>query len=259
VTTVSYDPPGLLLPVSAHRAKVVFQDSAANRTTNEWQFTVADYKTVTLPAPLYLETFDSTAEGSLPNGWAVTNYTDSAGTGPDLTVPSSDSYADWVVISSNTLATVFDANRRVTPPWVVNGVVITSLVSNNLAYAESDQRSGKQVQVLFSPDYNCSGKTNLYLSFHSLYEQNQDSLGAVEYSIDGGATWLPALYMLDGQDVIKDGSGNVDAVATLTTVDTDQAAYGLAYGDFIGTPVTAALAPFISARVDNDSLESKRI
>jgi hypothetical protein len=257
-TTVSYDPPGLLLPLSLHQAQISFQDSAGKRTTNEWQFTVADYKSLTLPAPLYLETFDRVEEGALPVGWAVTNYTDTPGTGPDLGSSTSDSYADWVIISSNRLATVFSGDRRRTPPWVVNGVVLTSLVSSNLAYAESDTRSGNQVQVLFSPDFNCTGKSGIYLSFHSIYEQNQDSLGAVEYSIDGGATWLPALYMLDGGDVIKDGSGNVDAVATMTTPRSDQA-YGQAYGDFIGAPITAALAPFISARVDDDELESKRI
>jgi hypothetical protein len=258
-TTASFDPPGLLLPLSVHRAKISFQDSAARPTTTEWQFTVADYKSLTLPAPLHLETFDGTDEGTLPAGWTVTNLTDSAGTGPDLDSPASDSYADWVVISSNRLATVFGDRRLVTPPWVVNDAVLTRLVHGNLAYAESDNRSGSQVQVLFSPDYNCSGRSGIYLSFHSTYEQNQDSMGAVEYSIDDGNNWLPALYLLDGPDVKRDGGGNVDAIATFTTIDGDGPAHGAAFGDFIGAPITAALAPFISPRVNDDRLESKRV
>jgi hypothetical protein len=101
-----------------------------------------------------------------------------------------------------------------------------------------------------------------------LWEQNQDSLAAVEYSIDEGATWLPIVYLLDGPDIVRDGGGNVNAVATFNTMRVDIASYfdpgagetrGGFYGAFIGAPVSADLAPFVSARVNDDPVESKRV
>src|SRR5262249_40041158 len=102
------------------------------------------------------------------------------------------------------------------------------------------------------------GQTNIYISFHSIYEQNQDNIAAVEYSIDKGATWLPALYMLDGPDIVKDGAGNIDVAATMNTARGDQA-YGQSYGSFIRSAISPALASFISERVNDDPVESKRV
>lgn len=256
--TASYQVATLFAPESTHKITFTWQDSANGQQTNEWSFKVGAYKSITLPTALYLETFDEVAEEAMPTGWVVTNQTDSLVAGPDLTNPDSDSYLDWVVISSNTFSAVFDHRRLNVLPVVVNGVPLTSLISSNFAYAESDNRSGNQVQVLTSPDFDLSGKTNIYLSFHSIYEQNQDSLGAVEYSTDQGQTWQPALYMLEEADVVKNADGTVDAVATLTNPQTDSA-FAQPYGAYIGAAITQDLAPFISARVNDDPLESKRV
>lgn len=233
---------------------------------------------IALPGtPFYLETFDQVQEGSLPTGWSVQNFTDEGNPWQDLDDPRSDSYKDWVVISRDRLVGLGDsgalgAGRRldVNPDQFVNGVTVTNLISGNFAYAESDVRGGSQVQYLFSPDFNASGETNIFLFFHSIYEQNQDSIGSVEYSIDGGATWEPILYMIDRPDVILDARGEIDAVATLTTVRDDIAKYldpvtgedrGSHYGAFIGVSSNrwSTLAPHISARVDDDAIESKRV
>jgi hypothetical protein len=96
------------------------------------------------------------------------------------------------------------------------------------------------------------------VSYHSLYQQNQDSIGALEYSINKGTNWLPVVYMIDRDDIIRDAGSNIDAVATLTTARSDQA-YNLAYSAFIAAPVSQALAPFISGRIDDDLIESKRV
>src|SRR6185503_8220273 len=140
----------------------------------------------------------------------------------------------------------------------VNGEILDAFVHGNLAYAESDRRDGEQVQVLFTPDYDLRGQTDIYLSYHSIYEQNQDNIASVEYSIDQGASWLPALYMLDGSDILRDGSGSIDVAATMNTARSDQP-HRMAYGAFIGAPISQALAPFISARVNDDPVESKRV
>jgi len=117
---------------------------------------------------------------------------------------------------------------------------------------------------VFTGDYNLTGYSNVYLSFHSEYEQNQDNLGSVEYSIDQGKTWLPALYMLDDGSTDGDGSdvltnnGVIDALATFGTPRSDQA-FGLAYSNFIGAVVSTNLAPFVSPRRNDDPVQGKRI
>lgn len=178
--------------------------------------------------------------------------------GPNLDNYDSDSYLNWVVISSNRFANVFDHRRLNRTLVLTNGNVVGSLISGNFAYAESDNRGGNQVQMLFSPDFNLTGRTNIYLSFHSIYEQNQDNIASVEYSTDEGATWLPALYMIDQDDAIRDGSGGVDAELTLNTPQGD-GAYGMSYGTWIGATISPALAPFISLRVNDNPTESKRV
>jgi hypothetical protein len=257
---ITFTPASLFAPQSAHEYRLEFADngSPAASRTNRYAFTVGNYLNLLLPTPIVLETFDEVPEEGLPTGWSVTNATTVQISGLDLNEPNSDSYLDWVVISSNRFANVFDQRRLNLTLIVTNGVVVKSLITGNFAYAESDNRGGNQVQVLFSPDFDLTGKTNVYLSFHSIYEQNQDSSASVEYSIDEGATWWPALYMIDTPQVLRDGSGAIDAVATLNTARGDQA-YGQSYGSFIGAVVSQDLAPFISARVNDDARESKRV
>src|SRR5262249_29776592 len=105
------------------------------------------------------------------------------------------------------------------------------------------------------------------LSFHNLYTQNQDSLGSVEYSIDAGATWLPAVYFLDGPDILRDPQGNVDGSNTFAVahgdvpdVDASTLINGH-YGQYIGVNSNqwANLGPFINARGDDDQVGSQRI
>jgi hypothetical protein len=255
---VSYRPSSLFAPESRHAVRIQFSDSVYGLQTDDWSFTVGLYKSVVLPEPIVLETFDAVPEGALPPGWTVTNVTDSLTGTQDLNDPLSDTYMDWTVISRDRLLNVFGQRRLLFSPVVVNGEPLESLVSGNLAYAESDNRSGNQVLYLTSPDFNLAGRSNVYLAFYSSYEQNQDSMGAVEYSVDGGNTWLPALYMLDGPDIIRDSAGNIDVAATLLTPRGDQA-WGEAYGAFIGASITPDLARFISARVNDDPYESKRV
>lgn len=92
--------------------------------------------------------------------------------------------------------------------------------------------------------------------------------GAVEYSLDGGKNWLPILYMIDSVDLIRNAQGAIDVVETLTTPRNDAATYldpetgadkGGNYGGFIGAPITQALAPYISGRIDDNQVESKRV
>lgn len=291
-TTVNYTVPDLLPNLSLHAIKLVFADSAPtpNVTTTQYNFTIIDYPNLTIPgSPVVSENFDSWAEQTSPpvempattwtyHGWTVEQHTSNAGTEWDLDNPNSDAYLGWVVLSKERMTAIgsppldhWDAEERLSlPQQFINKILVPTLASGNFFYAESDQRDGSQVQYLFSPDFNLSGKSNLYLFYNSIYEQNQDNIGSVEYSIDQGATWLPILYMLAKEDVLLDGQKNVDPVATLTTSQTDIATYpdpdtgetiGGTYGAFIGAaPATwPTLGPYISARVNDDPLESKRV
>jgi hypothetical protein len=289
ITKVVYDPPGLLPPLSNNKVRLVYRDNAPtpNVRTNEYSFTVLPYVNIVLPPPLYSENFDSTAEGALPAGWSHISYTDQSASSPDIDFGNLDSaaYAKWNVVNvdrfNGAFVTYSDPNspegwendyRRVltpNPANIVNGQVITSLATGRMVFGNSGYRNGRsQVVYLFTPDYDLTGKTDVYLSFHSLWEQNQDSIAAVEYSTNQGQTWLPIAYMIVAGDVVRDGTSAIDAVATLNTPRNYVAVYtdpnsggdvGGTYGAFIGAEVTPSLAPFINPRPDDDPVASKRV
>jgi hypothetical protein len=291
-TAVSYQAPGLLPSGSTNRFTLRFEDNAPSPKgyTNQVQFVVAGYSNMQLPAPFVFEDFNSATEGGLPAGWSQTNYTDVSLSDANLDLGNLDStaYAKWVVVEasrftnsfvgySDTNAAPVDYSRVLSanPSNVVNGAYVKILATGRFIMGNSGYRNGRsQVMYLYSPDFNLAGKLNVYLSYHSLWEQNQDSIGAVEYSIDLGQTWLPIVYMLDGPDVLLDANQQVDPVATLTTEGasafeavafyTDPADgldKGGTYGAFIGAVQSqwSTLAPYISPRVDDDPSESKRV
>ncbi|HNQ88729.1 MAG TPA: alkaline phosphatase family protein [Verrucomicrobiota bacterium] len=238
---------------------------------------------ITLPAPVHFEDFDATPEGALPEGWTQTTYSAVPDPRLNLQYLNSASYARWIVVSRDRFTNAFLSYNSHTPTTdyqrvlssnpanVVNGQVVSDLARGRFAFGNSGYRSGgSQVLYLFSPDYDLTGRTNVHLAFHSMWEQNQDSLGAVEYSVDGGATWLPVVYLIDGPRVLRSGDGAVDALRTLTNRYSDVATYldpvsgltrGGTYGAFVGVASNqwAALAPFISPRVDDNRVESKRV
>lgn len=232
---------------------------------------------ITLPAPIVRETFDSVEEGKLPAGWSTVNFTDSLTGGEDLDDPKSDSFLNWVVISRARVLAIGEAGRwegprrlMVAPNQFLNGAAVTNLVEGKFIYAESDVRGANQVQYLFSPDFNLTGKSNVFVFYNSIYEQNQDSIGSVEYSIDEGKTWLPIIYMIDVPDIARKADGSIDGYETLNRPNNDAAALidpttgediGRKYGAFIGVKsnLWSTLGPYISGRINDDPTESKRI
>ena len=271
----------LLAPLATHTATLVYSDSVDGLKTNQWNFIVAQYQNISLPTPIYLETFDAVSEGGVPAGWVATNWTDTINAVLDLNDTGSDSYKDWVVIDRDHYAAVYSdagtyttpgfppvtGNRRqVLPPIVENGVLLDNLISGNLLVAESDQRGGSQVQVITTSDYDFTGKQNIYVSFHNINEINQDNMCGVEYSIDQGKTWLPLLYMFDDGTTDRDGSdvvtnqftGVLDAVATFNTARNDQA-HAKSFGTYIGAAINAGLAPYLRGCRNDDPLNQKRV
>jgi len=213
-----------------------------------------------LPAPVYLEDFESAADGEVPSGWTRTNQTDARTAGLDINDPNSDTYLDWVVVSFEVLQAL--GNDR--PD--------ANVVSGKSIYAESDNRGGNQIQYLLTPEYDLSGHDNVWVAFKSNYKQNQDNIGVLEYTTDGGVTWLPIIYLINDRasnsDIVRNADGTIDVVATLATTTGDIAkvidpatgervAAGK-YADFILAEPIDSLGPFISGRIDDDGTESKR-
>ncbi len=293
LVTISYPPTTLYPPGSTNVFELAFTDNATppHPFTHTVTFVVGLYRDLVLPAPLYFENFDSTPEGQLPAGWRSVSYTEVLNPEEDLGNLDSASYAQWVVVAADRFTGSFvtysnpdnpddwetDYRRvlSVNPFNVVNGRVYDQpLASGRFVFGNSGYRNGRsQVLYLFSPDFNLTGRTNVHLAFHSLWEQNQDSLAAIEYSVDRGQTWLPLAYFLDAPDIVRvtndvTGEVTVDAVATFTAEHGDVARYtdpdtfeekGGTYGTFLGAALGPELAPYIQARVNDDPVESKRI
>jgi hypothetical protein len=247
---------------------------------------VADYVNRILPAPFIFQDFDTTPEGSLPAGWTSTGFADTSASALEIDFGNLDSaaYTNWTVVDvsrfngefvtySDPADITMDYQRVLTPnpSNVVNGAFIRNLGSGRMLFANSGYRNGSMgvVQFLFTPDFDLTGKTDVSVGFHSLWEQNQDSIAALEYSTDRGATWLPIVYMLDQVDVVTNLTGGVDAEATFSTqygdlatwTDDQGALQGGYYGAFIGVPSSqwSTLAPYISQRVDDSASNSKRV
>lgn len=287
LTTVAFTSPVLPAPGSTHTWILEARDGgtppAALRL--ETRTTIGAYRNLVLPAPLYFENFDAVNEGSLPAGWTGKSYTEIQTAEEDLGNLDSATYARWTTVAAQRFEGSFvtysnpdnpadwgtDYRRVLTsnPFNVLNGSVLTGpLATGRFLFGNSGYRNGRsQVLYVSTPDYDLTGKTNVHVAFKSLWEQNQDSLALVEYSIDQGATWLPVAYLLDAVDVVRFEDGTVDAETTLGTERGDIARYtdeqgnelGGTYGAFVGAPITPALAPHIQARVDDDASGSKRV
>jgi hypothetical protein len=289
---ITYTNDLLFAPASSHTATLVFADngSPANAFTQSIAFTIAPYRNIVLPQPLYFENFDSTEEGKLPAGWTGISYTDIQNADIDFGNLDSAAYAQWTVVNADRFKGAFvtysnpDSPKAdqedyqkvlsINPLNVVNGKVLNEpLAKGRFLFSDSGYRNGlSQVMFISTPDFDLTGKKDVNMSYHSLWTQNQDSIGAVEYSTDQGTNWMPVVYMLERSNVLKTtnettGEITFDAVATFMTEHNDAAHYiddngedkGGFYGAFIAAPIGQSLAPFISPRVDDDPIESKRV
>jgi hypothetical protein len=283
---VTYTNSTLLAPGSTHTYLLAFSGTgspAPGRTTTN-TFTVSEYRNIILGTAVVFENFDSIPEGEIPSGWTRKSYTEVLNPEVDFGNLDSAAYAQWTAVDASRFNGSFitysnpetpesEANdyRRVNrpnPSVVFNGRILDEpLGKGRLLFADSGYRRGaSQVLYLFTKDFDLTGRTGVEVAFKSLWEQNQDSIASVEYSIDGGAQWLPVAYFVDTADIQRNPEGGIDAEATLNTERGDIARYldengverGGAYGAFIGAPVTAGLAPFIQGRVNDDPVESKR-
>jgi len=283
-TTLAYTPAGLQLPGIVHTAQLVYADAGAGgiRHTNTWSFNLL--RNYVLPAPIYFEDFESTAAGpdpSVPTGWLAENHTGHQNPGLDTGDLNSDFYLGWVVVDKSfNIGKDFGISAFAVQE--LNGSAFIEdtnpLLVNHYIRSESDSRQNGppgQIAYVTTTNYDLSGKTGIVIAFDSAYEQNQDNIVGIEYSVNGGTSWNPVFYWLqegyDSQgvpDIIRDGSGNIDVNKTLLTSYNDVARYtdtgtgqlvGGYFGFFLKAPIKPELAQYIEGRVNDDGTESKRI
>jgi len=166
---------------------------------------------------------------------------------------------------------------------MINGVAVTQLIadpSKNILIAESDNRSGSppgQVQFAISKRFDLSAVTNPVVAFAAIQKQNQDNINAVEYSADGGVTWAPVIYYLDGHKFNATGDPADLQVNSDSTVNVNNTLFhdknpgeiptwtdasghvNNTFGSGIAAPISDALIPFFAPRVNDDGYDGKRI
>lgn len=268
--TVTYTPSGLQIPGELHSAELSFSNAGGTFTRNQaWQFMNLK-NLVGLENPVATENFDSAPEGGQPTGWTAINFTTDCSPDVDIFDPTdqtSDTYKNWAVVSTLNMPSLDGGSLNVAPGQTFNGQPVDVLAEGNVLYAESDGRCSDQVQFITSAPFNLSAATEgVVLVINVMYTQNQDSIGAIEYSVDGGNSWLPVVYYLDTPDIRLRPDGTVDAVATMTAVNADTAAWtdngvpkGDKYGDALLAPITSALDPFIAPRINDNQTEGHRV
>lgn len=280
--TLTYTPTGIQFPDESHTAELSFAGSGGFTRTEKWTF--KNLKNVILPATaVATENFDSTAEGTQPAGWVATNFTPECNPGEDPTDQKSDTYRNWVTVTTENMPSIDDAGiTEVNATETINGKPLTLelLRSGKVLYAESDSRCNGtaraevlankdgqfgQTQFIVSKAFNLTTAKNPVLAFSSGYMQNQDSYGGVEYSVDGGKSWLPVVYFLDGPVIKTAADGSIDGVETLNTVRGDTSLWvvngevkGERYGDAVAAPINASIGNYIVERVNDNGAEGKR-
>jgi hypothetical protein len=282
VTKLTYNPTGPQIPRMSHTSTLTWTDAGTGgaRRTNSWNFHLL--RNYILPAPVYYEDFESTAAGpdpTVPTGWTQVNFTGSQTAGNDPNNLSSDFYLGWVVVDTSWNITK-DIGVSAIAPQILNGVAFNesdnTLLVNHYIRAESDDRQNGppgQIQYLYTKPYDLTGKSGIVIAFDSAYEQNQDNMNCLEYTVDG-TNYYPVFYWVQGDydsqappDIYRDALGNIDVTKTMTTTYGDVARYtdptsqqlvGGYYGFFIKAPISPALAPYIEGRYNDDGRESKR-
>ncbi|MEC9081176.1 MAG: hypothetical protein VYE44_05305 [Verrucomicrobiota bacterium] len=268
--TVSFTGEGLFEAGSSHKFKLEFSDDGETVTSETVMvdFDVSSYLELDMPEPIYFENFDGIEEFELPDGWEVVNLSEQLNTDLDPDDFTSAYYEGWVNVAMsrwNKSGSSTEKAVQPAPPVFVNGT--RQALEGNGLVADSASRNGQFISFLYTNDYDLSKHKDVHLGFYSHYAQNQDSSGSIEYSLDEGETWMPVLYMIDRDDIVRDADGNVDAIATLEQEHGDIAIgyhpdtfeeFGGYYGAYIGAEITEELAPYISGRINDDQTGSKR-
>ena len=291
---------GMHVSGEGHTAVLTYHDTGSYSRTQAWAF--LNLENILLPgSPVTGENFDSYAEATspattVPPGWTATNQSwlevnPPAGFGGwDLTDVKNDPFANWVMLNTNTVSPLEAEVLLNNTAQTINGIPVTDTwMAGNCLFAASDGRARKvsiggadqpndyapQIQIVVSAPFNLSSVTNPVLTFSSAsrlsgnHEQN-----SLEYSVDNGANWLPALILQNSATHFLNADGTVDGMKMLTNVWADLAKFpvvqdpttrdfisvgslGAKFGDVLASPITAAISPYIAER--NDGPQARKV
>jgi hypothetical protein len=282
--------PGLQLVTDVHAAVLTYSDSGGTYSrTQQWYFNNIQILTNIPANPIVSENFDSYPEATnsattVPPGWKAWNFTVVNTPGWNLMDKASDSYKDWIIISTNTLLGPVESGAGNNDPnQTINGQPVTNWIGGNVLWATSDGRSGPQVQFCMSKPFDLSSITNPVMLFSSMIrmsaEANEQADG-IEYSIDNGNTWYPGIIYVSiahtrPDYVIVLPNGDIDVIRSLnlpfiaaqdlfgTWTDPGPGPFtgqvrGNTLAAGLGEPATQALAPWLAIR-DDDEATSQRV
>jgi hypothetical protein len=271
--------PGCSLAGDVHSATLTFSNTAGITRTQTWTFN--NIENLILPAnPVVSENFDSYPEATsvantVPPGWTAWNFTAENTAGWDLTQKASDSFKNWIIISNTTMLGVEPSALSYNQNQTINGQPITNFASGKNIWAQSDGRNGPQVQFCTSAPFNLSSITNPVLMYSSIMRMSSGGnaqADGIEYSIDGGNTWLPGIIYVtiaygSEANVMLNPDGSIDAVRTLNAplgsiygswndIQTGQPKGGN-FGSGLAEAVTPALSGYIAPRSDTTTKSTK--
>ena len=159
-------------------------------------------------------------------------------------------------------ATPFDRGQR-----AQNGQLQTALAAGRFLFARVGGRTGGQALEIVTPDFDCSQRHNVHVALHSLYQQEESGLGAIEYSVDAGVSWLPVAYLIEPTRIVRDASGEINVLKTLQqsrvnapTICSDHAELNNRdFAVFLRAPLTPDLNRAVFSRRGRDAADSKRL
>jgi len=310
ILEVAWHPTNLFTPSEVHQATLTYSPVNGTPVIHSWDF--MNLKALFLPFTLSTlsEDFEGYTAGTTflpavfppnmptnlppePNpqtgipgiSWSTVDFTvvedQAVHAAGDLTDPQSNYYLGWVVAPLTTFTGIELDASQVLAGQSINGAALGGIASGHVFVAESNNRAdgapgdnSGQVQFATSRDFDLSGLANPVLSWASIYKQSQNSLGAIEYSIDQGATWRPVIYYLDGgrvggasPDIAIQFDGTPDVVTTFRQLQSDVPQWrdaqgvlrGQNYGDGIAAAVSQDLAPYLAPRIADDGSDGKRV
>lgn len=282
---LAWAPTGIRVPSEFHQARLTFRSRTGGfERTEQWTF--RNLKNAVLPpAPRVREDFNAVAEGGLPAGWTGSQFTVACDAGSDLANVRSETYRGWLVVDEARLGQVDPGiGSEVAKEEMLNGerLTLARLRSGGVLFAAAAGRcdgtnvsrpatGGQgvnygQVQFLTSRAFDLSTISHPVLAFSSGFTQGDDALGAVEYSVDGGATWRPVVVMVSAFRVVRRPDGTVDGPATLAHPQPTSALWvaggvqkGNLPGDALASPIDASIGDFIQARLNQDAADGTRL